>query len=96
MVAPELIGCLLVKRQEDGSLLWGVITPISPMLMAGKPRARRNRETQELTTGQWEGVRKQWQLDAKRPDTPAARRRCRQLIELGPAYVSWDDVVGRR
>ena len=25
VVGPELIGCLLVKRQEDGSLLWGVI-----------------------------------------------------------------------
>ena len=25
VVAPELIGCLLVKRQEDGKLLWGVI-----------------------------------------------------------------------
>ena len=25
MVAPELIGCLLVKRQADGALLWGVI-----------------------------------------------------------------------
>ena len=25
LVAPELIGCLLVKRQEDGSLLWGVV-----------------------------------------------------------------------
>ena len=25
MVAPELIGCLLVKRQTDGDLLWGVI-----------------------------------------------------------------------
>lgn len=24
-VAPELIGCLLVKRQADGVLLWGVI-----------------------------------------------------------------------
>ena len=24
-MGPELIGCLLVKRQEDGSLLWGVI-----------------------------------------------------------------------
>ena len=24
-VAPDLIGCLLVKRQQDGSLLWGVI-----------------------------------------------------------------------
>ena len=24
-VAPELIGCRLVKRQDDGSLLWGVI-----------------------------------------------------------------------
>jgi DNA-3-methyladenine glycosylase len=24
-VAPELIGCLLVKRQATGELLWGVI-----------------------------------------------------------------------
>ena len=25
VVAPDLIGCLLVKRQADGELLWGVI-----------------------------------------------------------------------
>ena len=25
LVAPDLMGCLLVKRQEDGSLLWGVV-----------------------------------------------------------------------
>ena len=25
LVAPELIGCRLVKRQADGGLLWGVI-----------------------------------------------------------------------
>jgi len=25
VVAPELIGCLLVKRQEGGELLWGMI-----------------------------------------------------------------------
>ena len=25
LVAPDLIGCRLVKRQEDGSLLWGVV-----------------------------------------------------------------------
>ncbi|MFM7652032.1 MAG: DNA-3-methyladenine glycosylase [Vulcanococcus sp.] len=25
VVAPELVGCLLVKRQEGGELLWGVI-----------------------------------------------------------------------
>jgi len=24
-VAPELIGCLLVKRQPNGELLWGVV-----------------------------------------------------------------------
>ena len=24
-MGPELIGCLLVKRQDDGSLRWGVI-----------------------------------------------------------------------
>jgi len=25
VVAPELIGCLLVKRQPKGELLWGVV-----------------------------------------------------------------------
>ena len=25
LVAPDLIGCRLVKRQESGELLWGVI-----------------------------------------------------------------------
>ena len=25
VVGPELIGCLLMKRQDNGSLLWGVI-----------------------------------------------------------------------
>ena len=25
LVAPDLIGCMLVKRQPDGDLLWGVI-----------------------------------------------------------------------
>jgi len=25
LVAPELIGCLLVKRQPNGELLWGLI-----------------------------------------------------------------------
>jgi len=25
LVAPELIGCLLVKRQPNGELLWGVL-----------------------------------------------------------------------
>ena len=25
LVAPDLIGCLLVKRQTDSSLLWGVV-----------------------------------------------------------------------
>ncbi len=25
LVAPQLIGCLLVKRQADGELLWGVL-----------------------------------------------------------------------
>ncbi|NMO84860.1 DNA-3-methyladenine glycosylase [Cyanobacteria bacterium 150NLHA] len=25
VVAPELVGCRLVKHQDDGSLLWGVI-----------------------------------------------------------------------
>ena len=25
VVAPDLVGCRLVKRQDDGSLLWGVI-----------------------------------------------------------------------
>ena len=25
VVGPELVGCRLVKRQDDGSLLWGVV-----------------------------------------------------------------------
>jgi DNA-3-methyladenine glycosylase len=25
VVAPELVGCLLVKRQDDGGLLWGMV-----------------------------------------------------------------------
>ena len=25
VVAPDLVGCQLVKRQTDGSLLWGVV-----------------------------------------------------------------------
>ena len=25
VVGPELVGCRLVKRQDDGNLLWGVI-----------------------------------------------------------------------
>lgn len=25
VVGPEMVGCLLVKRQDDGSLIWGVI-----------------------------------------------------------------------
>ena len=25
VVGPDLVGCRLLKRQEDGSLLWGVI-----------------------------------------------------------------------
>ena len=29
VVAPELIGCRLVKRQTDGSLLWGVVVETS-------------------------------------------------------------------
>ena len=70
---------------------------VSPAVaLMARRRHKRNPKTQQLVAWKWEGVRKQWQLDAKRPDTPAARRRCRQLIELGPAYVSWDDVVGRR
>jgi len=28
LIAPELIGCLLVKRQPNGELLWGVIVDI--------------------------------------------------------------------
>ena len=37
LVAPELIGCLLVKRQEDGSLLLGVIVETEAYSL-GRPR----------------------------------------------------------
>ena len=30
--APELIGCLLVKHQADGELLWGVIVEAEALL----------------------------------------------------------------
>ena len=28
LVAPDLIGCLLVKRQEEGSLHWGAVVRV--------------------------------------------------------------------
>ena len=31
VVAPDLVGCRLVKRQDDGSLLWGVIVETRPI-----------------------------------------------------------------
>lgn len=34
--APELIGCLLMKRQEDGELLWGVVVE-TEAYSQGKP-----------------------------------------------------------
>jgi hypothetical protein len=38
-VAPELIGCLLVKRQTDGDLLWGVIVETEAYCQNGRPPA---------------------------------------------------------
>ena len=31
IVGPDLVGCRLVKRQDDGSLLWGVIVETRPI-----------------------------------------------------------------
>jgi DNA-3-methyladenine glycosylase len=36
-VAPELIGCLLVKRQADGELLWGVLVETEAYSQAEPP-----------------------------------------------------------
>jgi DNA-3-methyladenine glycosylase len=38
-VAPELIGCLLVKRQASGELLWGVIVE-TEAYSQGEPACR--------------------------------------------------------
>ena len=38
-VAPELIGCLLVKCQADGELLWGVIVEAEALLKCPVPHA---------------------------------------------------------
>ena len=38
-VAPDLIGCLLVKRQADGELLWGVIVEAEALLKCPVPHA---------------------------------------------------------
>ena len=42
VVGPELIGCRLVKRQGDGSLLWGVIRdfPDLPQSFFCRPAGR--------------------------------------------------------
>lgn len=37
VVAPELIGCRLVRRQADGALLWGASLPGKPERIAAGP-----------------------------------------------------------
>jgi hypothetical protein len=57
--------------------------------MAGKPRARRNRETQELEPP-WAGIRRQWAgVDPVEADK--AQQRAKQLIEGGWAAVDWSE-----
>ena len=50
MVAPELIGCLLVKRQADDELLWGVIAETEAYSQAEPAcHGRRRRSPQNET-----------------------------------------------
>jgi hypothetical protein len=54
-----------------------------------KPRARRNRETQELEPP-WAGIRAQWAgVDPEQQQ--AAARRAKQLIEGGYGAITWTD-----
>ena len=53
VVAPELIGCRLVKRQDDCSLLWGGVKPMSipkrsPLAMASAAAYRKKKRCLEM------------------------------------------------
>ena len=62
--------------------------------MSGKPRARRNKVTQELEPP-WANIRRQWA--ASDPvEVDKAQRRAKQLIEGGYGAVSWPDLLGER
>ena len=62
--------------------------------MAGKPRARRNKVTQELEPP-WANIRRQWA--ASDPvEVDKAQQRAKQLIEGGYGAVSWTDLLGER
>jgi hypothetical protein len=52
-----------------------------------KPRARRNRETQELEPP-WAGIRQQWAAIPE-AEQRAAERRAQQLVEQGWGAVDW-------
>jgi hypothetical protein len=62
--------------------------------MAGKPRARRNKETQELEPP-WANIRRQWA--ASDPvEVDKAQQRAQQLIEGGYGAINWADSSGLR
>jgi hypothetical protein len=57
--------------------------------MAGKPRARRNKETQELEPP-WSNIRRQWA--ASDPvEVDKAQQRAKQLIEGGYGAINWSE-----
>jgi hypothetical protein len=57
--------------------------------MAGRPRARRNKETQELEPP-WAGIRRQWAgVDPEQQQVAACR--AAQLISGGWAAVDWSE-----
>jgi hypothetical protein len=62
--------------------------------MAGRPRARRNKETAELEPP-WAEIRRQW--EATDPaEKKAAELRAQQLISGGWGSVTWVDLLGER
>ena len=62
--------------------------------MAGKPRARRNKVTQELEPP-WANIRRQW-VASDPVEVDKAQQRAKQLIEGGYGAVSWTDLLGER
>jgi hypothetical protein len=62
--------------------------------MAGKPRVKRNKETQELEAP-WSNIRAQWAASSP-AEMDKAHQRAKQLISGGYGAISWSDLLGDR